>query len=327
MLWFRLVFAESLLKYLVIRELCYNFYPMKLLVVCTLWFAFIITSSPIPGQTPEHPADAKSNVQSDSTQEKKPAPTPPVVNPSKSKTDEGGTQTPSGQDKPRSVRITELPPLPRGQLWMDRIAWGASILLVVIAGIGVCLANRTLKVMETTLVSTFRPKLVIRMVVLHPGQIIPVAQLGVNALTVEADHRPWKIQYFVVNVGGTDAVAIEISAKIQYFQKGILPQIPPYDPARQPIDQSPIVSGDERETWLELASEDDNRSRFISAFQNRTEHWLYFLGFIKYRDKSGRARKTGFCRRFDITTKRFIPVSDPDYEYTDYEHQPMIRPD
>jgi len=121
---------------------------MKLWPIYALWLAFAVTSSPIPGQATKHPTDSKSNIQSDSTQENKPAPTPLVVNSSPAKTDEDRTQAPSGQDKPRSVRITELPSLPRGQIWMDRIAWGASILLVIIAGIGIWLANRTLNAIQ-----------------------------------------------------------------------------------------------------------------------------------------------------------------------------------
>ena len=44
---------------------------------------------------------------------------------------------------------------------------------------------------------------------------------------------------------------------------------------------------------------------------------LFLIGWIGYRDESGRPRRTGFCRRYDFTQKRFIVEEDRDYQYED----------
>jgi hypothetical protein len=42
---------------------------------------------------------------------------------------------------------------------------------------------------------------------------------------------------------------------------------------------------------------------------------LWVIGHVFYQDDLSRKRKTGFCRRFDLGTKRFVVVDDPDLEY------------
>lgn len=121
---------------------------MKRLLICTVWFAFTVTPSPIPGQTSPHSADAKSNIQADSKQQKNPTPAPPVVNPAEPNGDKHSAHQPASDDKPHAIRVTELPYLPLGKDWMDRVAWVAGLALVVIAGIGICLANRTLNAIQ-----------------------------------------------------------------------------------------------------------------------------------------------------------------------------------
>jgi len=42
---------------------------------------------------------------------------------------------------------------------------------------------------------------------------------------------------------------------------------------------------------------------------------LWALGYVFYEDKLGRKHKTAFCRRYDLATRRFRIVNDPDLEY------------
>lgn len=72
----------------------------------------------------------------------------PIVNPAKPDADKSDTQCPAEKDKPRAIRVTELPSLPLGKDWMDRVAWGAGLILVIIAGAGVFLASQTLKAIQ-----------------------------------------------------------------------------------------------------------------------------------------------------------------------------------
>jgi hypothetical protein len=44
---------------------------------------------------------------------------------------------------------------------------------------------------------------------------------------------------------------------------------------------------------------------------------LYFVGVIQYTDANGTWRRMCFCRKYNRSTERFDPVSDPDYEYED----------
>jgi hypothetical protein len=44
---------------------------------------------------------------------------------------------------------------------------------------------------------------------------------------------------------------------------------------------------------------------------------IHFFGYMQYRDNIGIVRRTAFCRRYDIRTRRFSVVDDPDYEFSD----------
>lgn len=47
------------------------------------------------------------------------------------------------------------------------------------------------------------------------------------------------------------------------------------------------------------------------------EQGIFVLGWIGYRDDLGIFRQMGFCRRYESRKDRFVPVDDPDYEYSD----------
>jgi hypothetical protein len=49
---------------------------------------------------------------------------------------------------------------------------------------------------------------------------------------------------------------------------------------------------------------------------------LYLMGYIHYADINGAERFMGFCRQYDTSEGwsregRFVPVDNPDYEYSD----------
>jgi len=45
--------------------------------------------------------------------------------------------------------------------------------------------------------------------------------------------------------------------------------------------------------------------------------WVFCIGTIAYRDANGTERRTGFSRRHDMKSDRFIPSSDSEVEYED----------
>jgi hypothetical protein len=113
-----------------------------------VWLAFAVTSSPVPGQATKHAADTKSDTDNRSSSTQVVAPSSPVVNSGKTKIEQQSSHAVTSTDKPSAVRITELPPLPLGKDWMDRVGWIASLILVAVGVRGVFLANRTLKGIE-----------------------------------------------------------------------------------------------------------------------------------------------------------------------------------
>jgi hypothetical protein len=42
-----------------------------------------------------------------------------------------------------------------------------------------------------------------------------------------------------------------------------------------------------------------------------------FHGRIRYRDDMGTERETGFGREWDVVQHRFVPLTDPEFEYQD----------
>ena len=113
-----------------------------------VWFAFVIAPPPVPGQAAKEPAKANSQANGRSSNKQVPSPAPPSVNPTKSEVKEETDHGIARADKPSSIRVTELPPLPLGKDWMDRAAWFAGMVLVVVGVLGISLANRTLKAVE-----------------------------------------------------------------------------------------------------------------------------------------------------------------------------------
>jgi hypothetical protein len=44
---------------------------------------------------------------------------------------------------------------------------------------------------------------------------------------------------------------------------------------------------------------------------------IFLIGWIGYVDESRRARRVGFCRRYNFAEKRFVVNEDHDYQYED----------
>lgn len=47
----------------------------------------------------------------------------------------------------------------------------------------------------------------------------------------------------------------------------------------------------------------------------KSDHTLWLLGNVKFRDENGTLRQIAFCHRYDANQKRFSPDNDPDYSY------------
>ena len=53
------------------------------------------------------------------------------------------------------------------------------------------------------------------------------------------------------------------------------------------------------------------------GLSDATDLDAYVVGVLKYKDRVGLERQTSICRKFDREELRFLPGSDPDYEYED----------
>ena len=75
-----------------------------------------------------------------------------------------------------------------------------------------------------------------------------------------------------------------------------------YDPSSAPFD-----AGQERPLFLPLNT--------VPPMSSGQRPCVY--GYVRYRDRRGIERRTGFMREYDTATGRFSAVNDPDYEYED----------
>jgi hypothetical protein len=208
----------------------------------------------------------------------------------------------------------------------DWITWAANPLLVLVGVGGIVVAVVTLlkierqtkatedavRIAQATLVSTFRPKLIVR---------------GLNfrrdkALADEAG--ACRLGYELVNIGGTIAHITQCEACVHYFagrcgDKDI-------GSASNTADSKEMFSlkpGEYKEEFVELGIEVTARLDYLetSLVEGVTNSLLvgemYLTGRIEYRDDTGSIRRTGFHRSYNQETKRFSIVPDPDYEYSD----------
>jgi hypothetical protein len=185
------------------------------------------------------------------------------------------------------------------------VACALNVLTLVVL---ICQTRLTRK----TLVSTFKPKLVLRRVSLCEGTSIPTQ--GVP------DAKPWKVDYIIANTGGTKASITSRSFAVKMFNDKELPVLLPYAPQAAESKFS-LQPGEEKEFSVGL------ESALVSLFRIggvkggylkcQNTAYVYFLGYAHYEDELGVIRKMAILRHYDTETGRFRVVDDPDYEYAD----------
>ncbi len=105
----------------------------------------------------------------------------------------------------------------------------------------------------------------------------------------------WEIEY-----GGVKAIAYPPTYNPNNIRY-------PTDPQYAPNNTSAYEPGQERPFVMP-----HNATLNLSAGQKPCVY-----GYVRYRDRRGIERRTGFMREYDSGTSRFSPVQDPDYEYED----------
>jgi|SRR5208282_1474310 len=173
--------------------------------------------------------------------------------------------------------------------------------------------------MRKNIALQFRPKLIVRKVVLEAGTI----------------------RYTIANTGGTTARIVHIHALADYVHldrrtdqvanrpagtaltRGQIIRPPEYTQEFDLRDQPVFEAGEDQDLHLNL---DQTSTEIVDHLRDRNAHGMtnpqltgaYSIrGEIEYCDEIGIKRKTGFLRRLNIESKNFLPADNPDYEYVD----------
>jgi hypothetical protein len=172
--------------------------------------------------------------------------------------------------------------------------------------------RRAVGVAKKTLVSTFRPKIILRRVSLRIGTMIPT--MGV------ADPEPWMVDFAIANIGGTKAHITKRSFTVAMRKDHELPAVLPYAP--EPKDAAfSLGPGEEREFAVKPEQELIDLFRHVGTkggyLKNQRTAFVYFFGYVHYKDDLGVIRKTFVLRHYDTETGRFTTVDDADFESAD----------
>jgi hypothetical protein len=170
------------------------------------------------------------------------------------------------------------------------------------------------EIARTTLVSSFRPIIVVRRLALNPRSY---------AAYRAANDDIWKVELTLANQGSTKATIEQCELKISVFRENPLPWH---------RDSSDFASTQ----WTGLSVPAAGRLSLEFVIPRESAFWVSFgtqvemldrgseqgvwptcHGTIVYVDDNGHRRQTGFFRQWDIPGERFQISKDPELEYQD----------
>ncbi len=222
-------------------------------------------------------------------------------------------------------QATTSSPVSAGRDLYDWITWAANPSFVLVGVGGIIVAAMTLRKIErqtratedavrisqATLVSTFRPKLIVRSLSIY------------RDTAIVDDVRPCRARYDLVNVGGTVAHIVQREVCVHYKKGWGGEDAGNVSNTENSKEEFSLKPGEFREGFIELGTEVTQRlghleARLAQGVNNPVMVGEIFLtGRVVYRDDTGAARRTAFHRFYNQETKRFSVVADPDYEYSD----------
>jgi len=162
---------------------------------------------------------------------------------------------------------------------------------------------QTLKLGREEFISTHRPRLIVRNVVLNrPNTVQPWL----------AHDWPPTGQFYVENIGETEATIVE-SHCVWFSTKAGLPMKRPYegDDGNNRITPGPLQPGTSMTALFDAAHWETAYA--TTQGLDSYAHWV--MGWIEYRDAAGSRYRMAFCRNWDDQAHRFRKVDDPDYEH------------
>jgi hypothetical protein len=236
----------------------------------------------------------------------------PAVLPANSPNEPNGRQT--DQTKPDAGPPKWYAALERPDWWIV----GAAFATLGLIGWQSYETRRSVDVGTRTLVSTFRPKVIVRSLTLHPKSTEDHTAMAGEA---NPDGPPWKIRLLIENGGGTAAHIQAADVEIAWLR-------------RSPDHKEPIQT--EKRGAFTLQAGEERAIEFIlgndvptggsihvrlriseSAVARDLPQMTYILcgGVIPYTDDIGVKRKTGFERIYHIKSQTFCPSADSEREY------------
>lgn len=154
---------------------------------------------------------------------------------------------------------------------------------------------------QAMLGATRRPKITIRNVVIT------------NLIDLSYVTHGLKGELFATNTGYLPCIVVRTYTRWIF---GPLPM-------ENPVHNAENIERDGRDMAMRLESGqvlklviEPSGPMTFQEFETLQRKSLYLIGVVKYFDESrSKIWRTVFCRRFDVETRRFVKVDDPDYEY------------
>lgn len=210
-----------------------------------------------------------------------------------------------------------------GSHWDSPNWWlvGGTIGLIIVTGI---LAIYTAKLYKTTAQSAQDAQIIANSQfdeIRHARILQHRPRLHVRNVVVDEPKfkvgLPIRGQFYVSNTGGSNAHVVDSYCEV-FWSQGGLPMKRPYEGknGNGAIADSPTISAGES-----ARGRFESHAAFDSAMMLGNKSMIsadiYVMGWIEYTDDISIRRRTAFCRRYEVRdeSRRFYPVSDPDYEH------------
>lgn len=122
-------------------------------------------------------------------------------------------------------------------------------------------------------------------------------------------------QFYVSNVGGSDATIIETRFQFIWPPDGRLPMRRPYEGEDGNTSVLPLklAPGESGNGMIPRGVGRDGENPDFHTVSGESGWRLYAMGWVIYEDGREVRRRTAFCRVFQ--NGRFVAVNDPDYDH------------
>jgi hypothetical protein len=172
-------------------------------------------------------------------------------------------------------------------------------------------ARRQAEIAYGAMVAQFRPLVSVRSMKLDPSSIVDAEKRNI---------AEWTLEITLINSGGTVAHIKNCSATL--VMHGEQPSTTLHTYCSQEWPPFSLESGDRYQLKMSIpgvsfSTQFAYLEHVVGEMGREQLSWPECTGTVKYEDGNGRSRQTGFQRRWDMSTKRFILSGSPEAEYAD----------